>query len=325
MIFVALYLFLEWDSIDNIVISKLYYSFMFMLTSTSITKEISYQEYIDRFLVNLPTDYHLQNTPLQVYELGSLSAYLNVPTPLLKPSYSFLVHISEGNFTQQVGAEVIHIKAPAILIVGHSYATALLKAPKNIKGYYIHIEDKALNILLSEPHLLSLFDIDPVLKLTKEQNEWFGMLNGLLYTELSGERPDRETANALSQALLHKVIVLSNKSKSLSTAQAVALKFKQLAYQYYIAHKDVGFYAKEIGISSNYLNRCVKKVFGKTIKEVILEICILQSQLLLQDMTKDIATVAYDLNFEDPSYWGRLFKKITGQTPSEYRKAFMHD
>lgn len=288
-------------------------------------KEISSQEYVDRFLVNLPTDYRLQNTPLQVYELALLSAHLKAPTPLLKPNYSFLVHVSEGHFTQQVGTETLHIKAPAILIVGHSYAAALLKVSKNIKGYYIHIEDKALNILLSEPHLLSLFDIDPVLKLTKEQNEWFNKLNGLLYTELSSERPDRETANALSQATLHKIISLSNKSKHLSTTQAVALKFKQLAYQHYISHKDVSFYAKRIGISNNYLNRCVKAVFGKTVKEVILEICVLQSQLLLQDMTKDIATVAYDLNFEDPSYWGRLFKKITGLTPSEYRKGFVHD
>lgn len=287
-------------------------------------KEISSQEYIDRFLINLPVDHRLQNTPLQAYELASLYAHLKAPTPLLKPNYSFLVHVSEGHFTQQVGTEAFYIKAPAILIVGHSYTTALLKVSKNIQGYYIHIEDKALNILLSDPHLLSLFDIDPVLKLTKEQNEWFNKLNGLLYTELAGERPDREAANALSQAMLHKVIALSNKNKSLSTAQTIAIKFKQLAYQHYIAHKDVGFYAKQIGISNNYLNRCVKAILGKTVKEVILEICILQSQLLLQDMTKDIATVAYDLNFEDPSYWGRLFKKTTGQTPSEYRK-HMHD
>lgn len=288
-------------------------------------KEISSQEYVDRFLVNLPTGYRLQNTPLQVYELALLSAHLKVPTPLLKPNYSFMVHVSEGHFTQQVDTEIIHIKAPAILIIGHSYAAALLKVSKNIKGYYIHIEDKALNILLSEPHLLSLFDIDPVLKLTKEHNEWFCKLNELLYTELSSNRPDRETANALSQAMLHKVITLSNKSKSLSPAQAIALKFKQLAYQHYVAHKEVSFYANEIGISNNYLNRCVKTTFGKTVKEVILGISILQSQLLLQDMTKDITSVAYDLNFEDPSYWGRLFKKIVGQTPSEYRKTLMHD
>lgn len=296
-----------------------------MSEPSAIVRPITSAQYVHRFIDNLPRGYQLQNTPLQVYELASLSSYLKVPTPLLKPDYNFLVHVSEGYIKQQVGTEVITINAPAILIVSHSYATALLNVSELINGYYILIENKALNMLMSDSHLLRLFDIDPVLQLTQQSNEWFNKLNHLLYTELSGGQPDRATSNALAQAVLHKVIALSDKGKNLTTAQMIALKFKKLAYQHYIQHKDAGFYAEKLNISNNYLSRCVRGVLGKTVKEIILEICVLQSQLLLQDTSRDIGSVAYDLNFDDPSYWGRLFKKMTGRTPSQYRKEFMHD
>ena len=60
-------------------------------------------------------------------------------------------------------------------------------------------------------------------------------------------------------------------------------------------------------------------------KEWINKVNILQSQLLLQDLTKSISEIAFELNYGDPSYFGRLFKKIAGVTPSEYRTAFMQD
>ena len=71
--------------------------------------------------------------------------------------------------------------------------------------------------------------------------------------------------------------------------------------------------------TENYLNRCTKLIFNKPPKVLLIEIIIQQSQLLLQDKSKEVAEIAYELNFNDPSYFGRLFKKVTGGTPSEYR------
>ncbi|WP_197053475.1 helix-turn-helix domain-containing protein [Sphingobacterium sp. T2] len=72
-------------------------------------------------------------------------------------------------------------------------------------------------------------------------------------------------------------------------------------------------------MSTNYLNRCVSSVFKKSAKQIILDVAIMHSQLLLSETNKTIATIAYELDFEDPSYFARLFKKVVGLTPSEYR------
>lgn len=47
---------------------------------------------------------------------------------------------------------------------------------------------------------------------------------------------------------------------------------------------------------------------------------ITEAQLLLTDVTLTISEVAYKLNFDDKSYFSRIFKKKTGLTPAEFRK-----
>jgi AraC-like DNA-binding protein len=64
----------------------------------------------------------------------------------------------------------------------------------------------------------------------------------------------------------------------------------------------------------------VKKATGKPPKQWINEICILHSQLLLRDLGKEIADVAYALNFQSLSHFSRLFKKVTGKSPSTFRQ-----
>ncbi|MNL31485.1 HTH-type transcriptional activator RhaR [compost metagenome] len=56
-----------------------------------------------------------------------------------------------------------------------------------------------------------------------------------------------------------------------------------------------------------------------------MEVAILNSQILLVDSTKSISEISFEMNFEDPSYFTRIFKSFTGLTPSEYRTRIMQD
>ncbi|WP_260255437.1 helix-turn-helix domain-containing protein, partial [Elizabethkingia anophelis] len=114
-------------------------------------------------------------------------------------------------------------------------------------------------------------------------------------------------------------------NKNMNRSAEITFNFKELVYKNYLEHKSVLFYANALSVSENYLHRCIKETIGEAPKEWINKVSILQSQLLLQDLTKSISEIAFELNYGDPSYFGRLFKKITGVTPSEYRTAFMQD
>jgi AraC-like DNA-binding protein len=102
----------------------------------------------------------------------------------------------------------------------------------------------------------------------------------------------------------------------------ITMLFKELLYKNFTKNRDVKFYAHSLSVSENYLNRCVSHITNKPPKQHINEMVIVHSKLLLQDGSKDISQVAFELNFSAPSYFGRLFKQLTKQTPTEYRNSF---
>jgi len=280
--------------------------------------------YREKFIKNLPETFRWQKTPLQIYPLSFISKYIVLPTPLLQGDYHFLLHITSGNFKQQIGIETIETRAPAIVFISVGTIHSLKSISKNIQGHFILIENKVMTAIFNQDATLDLLTISPVLKLTDKDNSWINNICRLLYTEVNKDRPNRNIGLGLLQVLLYKALELAGNSDHLFRNQQVTIQFKQLVYKFFKEEKSVAFYANELAISENYLNRCVQSVFCRSSKEIIVEIAILHSQLLMWDRTKDISEICYELNFEDPSYFSRIFKKVTGQTPTEYRTNIMH-
>lgn len=75
-------------------------------------------------------------------------------------------------------------------------------------------------------------------------------------------------------------------------------------------------------LSKDHFIRLFKKELGATPLQYINQKKIEKAQLLL--ITEDLAVkeIAFQLAFEDYSYFNRLFKKITGVTPQEYRRLY---
>ena len=78
-------------------------------------------------------------------------------------------------------------------------------------------------------------------------------------------------------------------------------------------------YADDLLISEKHLIAIIKETTGKTPAEYIQEIFLLESKTLLTHTPYSIAEIAYRLNFEDPSYFSKVFKKHFGITPLSYK------
>ena len=74
--------------------------------------------------------------------------------------------------------------------------------------------------------------------------------------------------------------------------------------------KTVKDYAKMLNITPNYLNTITKSEAGKTAGEVIRGKTILEAQRMLIFTTSSISEIAYKLNFEDNSYFWKLFNAM---------------
>lgn len=80
--------------------------------------------------------------------------------------------------------------------------------------------------------------------------------------------------------------------------------------------------AKKMAVSQRYLSDTLKKETGKTTTEHLQLHIINKAKSFLLHPDKSIADVAYDLGFEYPPYFSRLFKKVEHITPTEYREKF---
>lgn len=77
--------------------------------------------------------------------------------------------------------------------------------------------------------------------------------------------------------------------------------------------------ADKMSVSQRYLSDTLKKETGKTSTEHLQFYLIDAAKNVLLNPNKKISEVAYDLGFEYPQYFSRLFKKQEGISPSEYR------
>ena len=80
--------------------------------------------------------------------------------------------------------------------------------------------------------------------------------------------------------------------------------------------------ANGMSVSQRYLSDSLKKETGKTTTEHIHLYLIDQAKEMLLQPHKTVAEVAYELGFEYPPYFSRLFKKKEGVSPSVYRKKY---
>lgn len=75
-------------------------------------------------------------------------------------------------------------------------------------------------------------------------------------------------------------------------------------------------------LSKDHFIRLFKKELGTTPLQYINQKKIEKAQLLLIREELAVKEIAFQLAFEDYSYFNRLFKKITGVTPQEYRRLY---
>ncbi len=80
--------------------------------------------------------------------------------------------------------------------------------------------------------------------------------------------------------------------------------------------------AEKMLVSQRYLSDTLKKETGKTTTEHLQLYLIEEAKNTLLKPNKSISEVAYELGFEYPQYFSRLFKKKEGLSPSEYREKY---
>lgn len=98
--------------------------------------------------------------------------------------------------------------------------------------------------------------------------------------------------------------------------------FERLIEQNYKQMRSPGEYARQMNITERHLNRITRISLNKTPTDLILDKITLEAKRILAHTTSSIGQVAESLGYTDVSYFSRLFKKKTGQTPKEFMATY---
>ncbi|WP_288845307.1 response regulator transcription factor [uncultured Alistipes sp.] len=82
---------------------------------------------------------------------------------------------------------------------------------------------------------------------------------------------------------------------------------------------SVKYFAEQLHLSANYFGDLIKKETGRTAQDHIQLKLIDVAKERIFDVRKSVSEIAYELGFKYPQHFTRLFKKLTGLTPKEYR------
>lgn len=81
--------------------------------------------------------------------------------------------------------------------------------------------------------------------------------------------------------------------------------------------------ANHVGYSLCHCDTIFKKETGDSIINYLITERIAEAKRLLEEGGSSLKTVADDLGFSDYNYFSRIFKKVTGKTPTEYKALCM--
>lgn len=104
-----------------------------------------------------------------------------------------------------------------------------------------------------------------------------------------------------------------------SRSEEIFKKLMRLVMLHYKEQRNTGFYARELCLSPKYLSAVVKKVSDKSVMDWINETVILEARAQLKTTRMTVQEISDYLNFPNPSFFGRFFKKHTGMTPKAFR------
>ncbi len=191
--------------------------------------------------------------------------------------------------------------------------------------FFIHSQHNQ-NLLLEFPYFYEN-DVQPVFYLDDQQANTIGHLVEAMESEYCSVLIDR--TDMLSAYL--RILLIEAKRLYAPTVRACATtatirltqKFRVLIEANVLKHIPVSEYAQLLGITANYLNETVKAVIGQTAGELIRDRLLLEAKRWLMHSELNIAQVADQLNFDDPSYFSRFFKKYAHCSPGDFRRQTM--
>lgn len=250
---------------------------------------------------------------------------LGYPLPL---SYLVILICHKGSALININMQTYTVKIHDVLVLSDDSFALVLKKSRQFEVTYCLIDRSlAADIAFQLPHQLFSFLNDvPSLRLDQDHHVWLSLWLkqcNLINQEAHAYRMlmlKNHLQNFFLKITAHMPTALQRKAQQFSRQEQLCWRFWKLLQHQSKQHRSVSYYAGQLAITPFYLSQICKAVFNDSPKDLIYRQVILEIKVLLSTTNNSIESIASEMNFVDPSYLNRFFKRQTGLSLSQYRK-----
>ena len=251
--------------------------------------------------IKIGQPYRLQEGRIAIITNGRARVLINLIEYIFRPNYISL--IAPGSIIQII--ETSQDFDAHMMAIEHNFLPVSGK-----EEFFAHFLQRKKNLLLPlttteqvqiENFITVMWDVlqEPVFRKEVIQH----LLAGLLYNI---EYIAKNKGQSESSPLTHQNDIFQ--------------RFISLVNTYSKTERNVSFYADKLCLTPRYLNTVIRQASQQTVMDWINQSIILEAKVLLKHSNRLVYQISDELNFPNPSFFSKFFKRMTGMTPQEYQK-----
>jgi AraC family transcriptional activator of pobA len=198
-----------------------------------------------------------------------------------------------------------------------------------VDGYIVHFNESLFSSFLQNSHFLERFIFfqgnaaDCICKIPMGGQDAIIDIFEIMLREITLKNIDMVRIKLLELFLVIEKLCDRKPHKQVPRQKQTLLRnFQSLIDKHFRTIRLPKEYAELLYVTPNHLNALCRDLLGKTAGDMIRERVVLEAKRLLTNADMSVAQIAYELNFQDNSYFVRFFKKEVGTTPDDFRKQF---
>jgi AraC family transcriptional activator of pobA len=154
-------------------------------------------------------------------------------------------------------------------------------------------------------------------------NRMVGLCEMINY-EMQQEVPDfsvvRHLLSAIFAMLESERRKLDDGDVNMKTQNITFKNFLKILEENFRRPEGVEYYAEKLFMSSRNLNLICQSILHQSVSEIIELRKLIEAKNLLINTDKSVSEIGFELGYNEKSYFTNVFKKKTGQTPTEFRE-----